>query len=148
MKPDVTKWPASLLAYHFLALREADKAFNEERDRRYSEVNIEREKALKIKEEADREALRLAREIQVYKDEKANNLRDQIGSERGSLATKEELQAVRGTMAAMVAPLNEFMQMQRGASASLARMVMFIGSLASLATVISLGMAIVVLFRH
>jgi hypothetical protein len=46
-----------------------------ERDRRYAEVNVEREKALKIKETADSEALKLARDIQTYKDEKSNQLR-------------------------------------------------------------------------
>ncbi len=64
-----------------------------ERDRRYSEVNVEREKALKIKEEADKAALGLAREIQTYKDEKANELREQISSERNLYVTKPELES-------------------------------------------------------
>jgi hypothetical protein len=65
--------------------------FEKERDRRYSEVNIEREKALKIKETADLAALQLAREIQTYKDEKANELREQISRERNLYPTKDEL---------------------------------------------------------
>jgi hypothetical protein len=76
----------------------------EERDRRYAEVNVEREKALKIKEEADRTALQLAREnqnlkdenqkqVQQYKDEKANELRSQIERERGEYPTRTELTA-------------------------------------------------------
>lgn len=72
-------------------MRANDKVFLEERDRRYTEVNIEREKALKIKETADLAALGLAREIQTYKDEKANELREQINSERNIYATKNEL---------------------------------------------------------
>jgi hypothetical protein len=83
------------LKEHLAALREADLRFNEERDRRYAEVNIEREKALKIKETADLAALRLAREIQTYKDEKANELREQINSERGLYATNKDIDPIK-----------------------------------------------------
>ena len=80
---------------HLSALREADLRFQEERDRRYAEVNIEREKALKIKETADLAALQLAREIQTYKDEKANELREQINSERGLYATNKDIDPIK-----------------------------------------------------
>lgn len=83
------------LAEHWAALRQADERFYAERDRRYAEVNVEREKALKIKEEADKAALGLAREIQTYKDEKANELREQINSERGLYVTKTELEPIK-----------------------------------------------------
>lgn len=83
------------LKEHLEALRAADMRFNEERDRRYAEVNIEREKALKIKETADLAALQLAREIQTYKDEKANELREQINSERGLYATNKDIDPIK-----------------------------------------------------
>jgi hypothetical protein len=83
------------LLVHLAALREADLRFNEERDRRLTEVNIEREKALKIKETADLAALGLAREIQNYKDEKANQLREQISSERGLYATNKDIEPLK-----------------------------------------------------
>ena len=86
-------WTVDTLKQHFDALRAADERFYNERDRRYTEVSVEREKALKIKDEADKAALGLAREIQTYKDEKANELREQIGSERGLYPTKSELTA-------------------------------------------------------
>jgi hypothetical protein len=76
---------------HIEALRAQDLRFEQERDRRYSEVKEEQEKAIKIKETADLAALELAREIQTYKDEKANELREQISSERGLYATKDDL---------------------------------------------------------
>lgn len=66
------------------------KEVSEERDRRYSEVFLEREKAQKIKETADLAALKLAREIQTYKDEKANDLRSQIERERGEYVTRSD----------------------------------------------------------
>ena len=83
------------LKEHLEALRAADMRFNEERDRRYAEVNVEREKALKIKETADLAALQLAREIQTYKDEKANELREQINSERGLYATNKDIDPIK-----------------------------------------------------
>jgi hypothetical protein len=90
----------------------------EERDRRYAEVNVEKEKALKIKEEADKAALALAREIQTYKDEKANELREQINSERGLYLTRDEYQtahvALIEKVEAGLKPLNEFVTAQQG----------------------------------
>ena len=83
------------LKEHLAALRTADMRFEDERDRRYSEVNIEREKALKIKETADLAALQLAREIQTYKDEKANELREQINSERGLYVTNKDIEPIK-----------------------------------------------------
>lgn len=87
----VSGWTMDTLQAHYAALRGADLRFEQERDRRYSEVNTEREKALKIKETADLAALGLAREIQTYKDEKANELREQINAERNLYVTKDEL---------------------------------------------------------
>lgn len=51
------------LRTHLAALRVADEKFAAERDRRYSEVAAERAKALQIKDEADKTALSLARQI-------------------------------------------------------------------------------------
>ena len=97
----------------------------QERDRRYAEVDQEREKALKIKEEADRNALVLAREIQTYKDEKANELREQISGERGLYVTKSELAsvaenaraeraAIAAKLEAQINPILTFMASQQG----------------------------------
>jgi hypothetical protein len=102
------------LQEHWEALEAANEKFAAERDRRYSEVNIEREKALKIKEEADKAALGLAREIQSYKDEKANQLREQISSERGSYATKEDLASALREVAASIQPLSTYVANMAG----------------------------------
>ncbi len=69
-------WTPDLLFAHFTALREADQ------------------RAITIKENADESALGLAREIQQYKDEKANELREQINSERGLYVTHSEFKVV------------------------------------------------------
>jgi hypothetical protein len=50
------------LQEYLAAVRECDQRFEAERDRRYAEVSLEREKALKIKEAGDHAALNLARE--------------------------------------------------------------------------------------
>lgn len=102
------------LQEHWEALEAANEKFMAERDRRYSEVNIEREKALKIKEEADKAALGLAREIQSYKDEKANQLREQISSERGSYATKEDLASALREISASITPLTTYVANMAG----------------------------------
>jgi ElaB/YqjD/DUF883 family membrane-anchored ribosome-binding protein len=107
-------WTVDTLGTHFGALREADLKFEVERDRRYAEVALEREKALKIKEEADKAALALAREIQTYKDEKANELREQINSERGLYASKDDVRAAVDKVEATVRPLAEYVTAERG----------------------------------
>ena len=68
-----------------------------ERDHRYARESELRAEALKIKQEADDQALALAREGQTYRDEQANRLREQIAAERtearereAKLLTKEE----------------------------------------------------------
>ena len=63
--------------------------------------------AVQIKEEADERALELARTIQTYKDEKANELRSQIERERGTYATKDELAALDQKREAAVTALAE-----------------------------------------
>jgi hypothetical protein len=104
------------LREHLEALRAADAMLAAERDRRYAEVGTEREKALKIKEAADTVALDLARRIQEYKDEKANELREQISQERGVYATKDDLANAIREMAAAVKPLADYISAQQGRS--------------------------------
>jgi hypothetical protein len=102
------------LQEYLAAVHEIELRCAAERDRRYTEVNLEREKALKIKEKADLAALTLAREIQTYKDEKANELRSQIERERGSYVTQEQLAATVREYMAELKPLTDFVAGQRG----------------------------------
>ncbi len=112
-------WTLRTFAIHTEALRKAEEKFLTERDRRYAEVGTEREKALKIKETADKEALRLAREIQVYKDEKANQLREQIHSERGFYASKSDVIAASEKLEETIKPISTFVDNQAGKSAGM-----------------------------
>src|SRR5678815_4709291 len=121
------------LREHLAALREADLRFNEERDRRYAEVAVEREKALKIKETADLAALGLAREIQTYKDEKANELREQINSERGLYATKGDITSSVEKLEAQLKPLADYVTSQQGGPRALTT-----GSIVSMVGIIAI----------
>ncbi len=115
-------WTIDTYAAHNEALRHAELRFQderlrwmEERDRRYSEVKNAEEKALRIKEEADRTALGLQRENQQYRDEKGNELRAQIERERGSYATRHDLTAAVEKLEATLKPLAEYVTGQLGA---------------------------------
>jgi hypothetical protein len=87
-------WSMQAYILHNKAMRAANKAFHDERDRRYAEVNVEREKALKIKETADLAALSLARESQVYKDQQADVMREKNLAASGIYATNTDLQTI------------------------------------------------------
>jgi len=113
-KASVSGWTIDTLAVYQNALREADEKFERERDRRYAEVKNAEEKALKVKEEADKTALGLQRENQQYKDEKANQLREQISSERGLYATKGDVVAAVEKVQASINPLVAFVANQQG----------------------------------
>ena len=138
---------------YFEALRAADlrahlleEKFQTERDRRYAEVALEREKALKIKEEADKAALGLAREIQQYKDEKANELRSQIERERGSYTTQGDLRGAVDKIEATIKPLAEYVTAQQGGPRAITS-AMLIASVGAVATILTIIAIIVALTR-
>ena len=114
---EISGWTVDTLKYLIDERDRLRQKLTDERDRRYAEVNVEKEKALKIKETADLAALQLAREIQTYKDEKANELREQINSERGLYATKSDVENVVREMGATIKPLAEYVTSQTGRSA-------------------------------
>ncbi len=122
---------------HLISLMKSDHRFYEERDRRYAEVNVEREKALKIKEEADKVALDLARQIQAYKDEKANELREQINSERGLYATKDDLNLAIEKVQVAVKPLLEYVTSQQGSPRAITApmLLAFIAAIGAMVTI-------------
>lgn len=113
-------WTVSTLHEHYSVLRIADRELFDERDRRYAEVNVEREKALKIKETADAEALRLARESQAYKDQQNDALRDETLGKSGIYATNAGVSAalkeLEDTFFRALKPLTDFVSMQKGAT--------------------------------
>lgn len=113
-RASVSGWTIDTLAKHHEAIREMQEKLDQERDRRYAEVATEREKALKIKETADLAALGLAREIQTYKDEKANELREQISSERGNYATKGDLRAAIEKIEETIKPVMAYVAAAQG----------------------------------
>lgn len=65
------------------------EAVMDERDQRYAREAELRAEALKIKQEADKEALNRDREDRRYKDAQANKLREQIAEERTEARERE-----------------------------------------------------------
>ncbi len=104
-------WTLEAYVAHNEAIRVKDaekEALHEkylnERDRRYTEVKQAEEKALKIKEEADKTALGLQRDNQQYRDEKGNELRAQIEAERGTYITRTEFKPISDYVTAQSGP--------------------------------------------
>ena len=121
--------------------------FLEERDRRYYEVDQEREKALKIKEQGNQDALELARQIQTYKDEKANQLREQINSERGIYATKADLRSLEEKVGVRIDPVVTYVSAQTGKGQGLSLgWALLMGGLILISTLISIASSIVALW--
>lgn len=114
MTTTASKWTIETYAIHNEALRSVEEKFQTERDRRYTEVNVEKEKALKIKETADLTALELARESQVYKDERNDAMREQSLKETGIYATHSDIADVLKKMETSLKPLLEFVNAQQG----------------------------------
>jgi hypothetical protein len=117
------------LKEHIEALRMADRVLQEAKEsaleKAVTAAFAAQKEAQSIKDRGDAEALRLAREIQQYKDEKANELREQIGSERGDYATKDDLgkaidkvgalnHATYEKLEATIAPLVNYVTLQQG----------------------------------
>jgi len=125
------------LRTHLRELAKLRAEVRAERDRRYAEVSVEREKALKIKEVADLAALQLAREIQTYKDEKANELRSQIERERGTYATQNDLRAAVERMEALIKPLSDYVLSQQGRGALSSAMIGWLFAAAGLAVALA-----------
>ena len=143
-------WTLDTLQEHNQIVDALKDRLDQERDRRYAEVDLEREKALKIKEEADKAALGLAREIQSYKDEKANQLREQISSERGSFASKEDLGSAMREIQALITPLSTYVAGMAGqtkhATTSVVNLVAVVSVIYGLAATI--GVVVTILVRH
>jgi hypothetical protein len=114
MKHPEQGWTIGTYAAHNEALRDAAERFQREVDRRYTEVKLAEEKALLVKQRADEQALGLAREIQTYKDEKANQLREQITGERGLYATKNDLSSAVDKLEVTMKPALEYVSSAAG----------------------------------
>jgi hypothetical protein len=111
-------WTLTAYIAHNEAIRVAGQRFEDERDRRYTEVNIEKEKALKIKETADLAALQLARESQAYKEQQNDALRDKSLRDSGIYATNDgvthAINELRTSFTDALKPLVDFVSSQGG----------------------------------
>ena len=136
-------WTIKTYAIHNRAMRAAERRFGNERDRRYTEVSIEKDKALKIKETADLAALELARESQTYKEQQNDVLRDKNLSESGIYATNSSVAAAINTLRDDLKPLFDFVSGQKGATGTSERISGRVWAFAGILA--TLGGALVVL---
>ncbi len=109
------------MADNFVTRREFDKL--READQR----------ALSIKETADLAALGLAREHQRYRDEQANQLREQINTERLLYVTRPAMEAAVAKIEAELKPVLAFMASQQGRTAGVTALQVTLMGLAGLA---------------
>jgi hypothetical protein len=103
----------------------------EERDRRYAELQAERDKA---------EVIRAAN--QAYRDEKANELREQISAERGLYVSQTELKSAIAEITATLRPIVDFVSAQQGAKTGAMDQRLFVSwAVALIATIIGIYFA-------
>lgn len=74
------------------------RRFEEERDRRYTELRAADQRALQIAEQKDDKALVLAAQLQAEKDERRNDILERWSEDRGTFVTKDEYAAAHQTL--------------------------------------------------
>lgn len=109
-------WTIETLKEYLDAQDVANRRFEDERDRRYTEVNIEKEKALKIKETADLAALSLARESQTYKEQQNDALRDKNLQDSGVYAKTSDVAQMFNDLTKKLDPFLTYVTAQQGSS--------------------------------
>lgn len=91
------------------------------------------QRAIEIKEVADNAALLLARDHQQYRDEKANDLREQINEERLAYVTRPVMEAEIAKLEAELKPIQSYMSGQEGRRAGSANSTALIISMITIA---------------
>lgn len=139
------KWAWTLPAYI-----EHNEQMLVERDRRYDDLQEERDRALAEQARLREEALRLAREAQHYRDEQSNNLRAQIEQERGSYVTRVESDQNITRLEALVVssveridvtlkPLVEYVAVQQGRRSGFSSTgAIVVGSVATIGAILTI----------
>lgn len=134
-----TNWNIETYAAHNEALRAAEEKFQEERDRRYNEKEELRKEISEVREKAHANALGLAREIQVYKDEKANELREQINHERLLYVRKDDIQSMEEKYDAILKPILEYTAGRQGRETGVDKTLYYLIAVVGLAVAILIG---------
>lgn len=116
-----------------------------ERDRRYAKEAELRADALKIKQQADSEALNRDREDRKYKDEQANKWREQVAQERvdarereAKFLTKDEYDRRHGDLLKQVGALATVQSEGGGRAVQMDKFIAYgIGTVGVLAAIVS-----------
>jgi hypothetical protein len=113
-----------------------EKKFQKERDRRYIEVNREKEKAVKIKETAWAEALKLAKQEADRRAREANELKNEINESKNRFTPTTELLR-------MMKPINDFMSSRQGTEKGVDKTLYYLITIIGLA----IGLLSVIYFK-
>jgi hypothetical protein len=118
----MSKKPCVSLEDHLKALRKADRQFYDERDRRWVEVEVERQRALSIREDYD-----------AGRDSARDRVLDQWQADRGTLMTRIDFESqhsaltqhtdtvfesLRNEMFTALSPINKYITEQQTRSIS------------------------------
>ena len=104
--------------------------YEDERDRRYTDLRSADQRALQIKETADATALTLAAALQAEKDERRNDILGRWNDDRATFVTRE-------TFDAALKPLNDFLSRQNGIAGFKANQIAALGLLVTILVAIA-----------
>jgi hypothetical protein len=121
---------------YFLALRSVDEKLCNERDRRYEEVQVERDKAAALHRQLTDRALELARVNQLAKDVEHNGLIGQLREQRLDLASKTDLLSAVSKIEVAMEPLKSYVTSQTARGQGLSQWYGWI--VAAIASIISI----------
>lgn len=103
-------------------------------------IRADDQRALQIKEVGDGKALDLQKETQQYKDEKANELREQISNERGAYLTRLEFNTSHQALIDKIDALTTRIAATEGRSGGLNQgWVWLLGAIVAIGTIIGIA---------
>jgi len=131
------------LREYLAALREADLRFDAERDRRLTEVAQERERAIQIKQEADRTALELARQINDLHLAALNGEQARLLADRERFLSREVFDQEQKTFSAWRDTVNSNLSLGTGRATGIsATWGVLVAGIATVAAVVGIVLAI------
>lgn len=114
-------WTLDTYIAHNEAMREQEEKFQQERDRRISEVASEHDKALKIKDESDDRALELARQINDLHLAALNGEQSRLLADRERFISRESYDIAQKDFASWRDSVNASLSMGAGRGAGMAQ---------------------------
>jgi hypothetical protein len=132
-------WTTDTLRFLMDERRQWQERFDTERDRRLTEVAVEREKALKIKEESDKTALELARQINDLHLANLNGEQARLLADRERFISRESYDISQKDFAVWRDQVNAALSLGTGRDRGVAlSWAVLVGAIAVTATLVTL----------